>query len=438
MAQTAQHVDLLEQAEASVLGGALASEAHTSQLLARLSEDDFRRPAHRVLFRAIAAAARSGHHGTVAVTEWLIDHRVDGVDAIDLVGGAGAVASLASRQLTAATFVQRLDKVAGGAFRRLLHAAASDVLQACADWQTSDDELRSMAVHRLLDVHAGRAGEVVRVSDRRDQLDEILKAGTTRRSVSTGWASLDRHYRPAPGRWTLVGGVPGHGKTSFLDALLHNLAAQHGWRTLIVSPEKQPIELHMAQLTQMRAGRPLLNRGRPAEGPDVDEAIGWVDDHFGWLELDEHGADVSSLLGLARMEHLLSPFDGLVIDPWNELDHTRDRSLSETEHISQSLTRIRRFARDRDVHVWLVAHPTKLQKVAGSYPVPTPYDVSGSAHWRNKADNAIAVWRDLAAPHAPSQVHVQKVRWQPDDGREGMVELKFDPTTGRFDEVRQW
>jgi twinkle protein len=83
------------------------------------------------------------------------------------------------------------------------------------------------------------------------------------------------------------------------------------------------------------------------------------------------------------------------------------------------------------VHVWLVAHPAKLFKEAnGKYPVPTPYDVSGSAHWRNKADNCIAVWRDQSESRAV-EIHVQKIRHKT-TGRIGMVNLSYDAITGRY------
>jgi hypothetical protein len=42
-------------------------------------------------------------------------------------------------------------------------------------------------------------------------------------------------------------------------------------------------------------------------------------------------------------------------------------------------------------------------------PVPTPYDISGSAHWRNKADNCLTLWRDEKEPDRPVQLHVQKI-----------------------------
>ena len=52
---------------------------------------------------------------------------------------------------------------------------------------------------------------------------------------------------------------------------------------------------------------------------------------------------------------------GLVIDPYNELDHQRPVHMNETEYVSQMLTKVKRFAQHNDVHVWFVAHPRQLQ-----------------------------------------------------------------------------
>jgi len=62
--------------------------------------------------------------------------------------------------------------------------------------------------------------------------------------------------------------------------------------------------------------------------------------------------------------------------------------------------------------------------------------VSGSAHWYNKADNIITVWRDTAPEQETQdvQIHVQKIRFK-NVGRPGLVTLKFDRITGRYFEV---
>ena len=101
----------------------------------------------------------------------------------------------------------------------------------------------------------------------------------------------------------------------------------------------------------------------------------------------------------------------------------------------QALTQIRRFARNHGVHVWVVAHPQKLyRRDDGLYPVPTPYDISGSAHWRNKADNCLTLWRDEKEPDQPVHLHVQKIRFR-EVGKVGMVALQFDRVTGRYKEA---
>ena len=83
---------------------------------------------------------------------------------------------------------------------------------------------------------------------------------------------------------------------------------------------------------------------------------------------------------------------GLLIDPYNELDHQRPSHMSETEYVSQMLTKIKRFAQHHDVHVWFVAHPRQMRDWKGQ--PPTMYDISGSAHFINKADNGVVIHRN--------------------------------------------
>jgi twinkle protein len=125
---------------------------------------------------------------------------------------------------------------------------------------------------------------------------------------------------------------------------------------------------------------------------------------------------------------------GLILDPFNEFDHTRERGMTDTEYVGHILGYLKRWARKYQVHVWLVAHPQKLyRREDGTYPIPTPYDISGSSHFRNKADNCITVWRDMDNPDTPVQIHVQKVRFK-HIGKVGMAELAWDELTGRYGE----
>ena len=50
------------------------------------------------------------------------------------------------------------------------------------------------------------------------------------------------------------------------------------------------------------------------------------------------------MLDIARAAVYRYGIRGLVVDPYNELDHQRPASMNETEYVSQMLTKIKRFA----------------------------------------------------------------------------------------------
>ena len=47
------------------------------------------------------------------------------------------------------------------------------------------------------------------------------------KGVSTGWESVDNHYRVVPGELTVITGVPNAAKSEWVDALMCNRAVQH-------------------------------------------------------------------------------------------------------------------------------------------------------------------------------------------------------------------
>lgn len=166
----------------------------------------------------------------------------------------------------------------------------------------------------------------------------------------------------------------------------------------------------------------------------LQAALQWVQDHFVFIAPEET-ITVDSLLSTAKNLVTRRGIRGLLIDPWNEFDHRCPSNISETEYISYCLGKIRRFARRHGVHVWISAHPQKLyRREDGSYPVPTPYDIAGSAHWRNKADNCLTIWRDELEPDCPVKLFVQKIRFK-EVGKVGVVELTWNKLSGRYEEI---
>lgn len=251
---------------------------------------------------------------------------------------------------------------------------------------------------------------------------------------STGWLQLDEFYTVAPGQFTVITGWPSHGKSEWLDALLVNLA-KRGWCTALFSPENYPSQVHIAKLLAKASGKPF--GAGPATRMTLDEVVEYVDElsqRFGVVTPpEEEPLTIGDVIGAATpfLEAALGSRRGLVIDPWNELEHWRPDRQSMTEYVSQTLSRIRNWARKTEVHVWLVAHPAKQRRENGkALPVPTPDMISDSAHFWSKADCCIAIHRPDPAQDV-TEVHVQKVRFQ-HIGRQGMVEMRRDRVTGRY------
>lgn len=282
-----------------------------------------------------------------------------------------------------------------------------------------------------------RIPQIVEVNQLADRMEELYKTGGPQRGVSTGWPQLDPWWTVRKREWTVVTGHPNHGKSTWLDNLLMNLAQSEHWKFGIFSAENMPVERYVASFTELLSGRPF-NR-HDANGMDLDEMktyTKWLDEHFVFINPTMQERRLSYLLEVGAWLVEDHRVDALVIDPWNELDHARPKHQREDEYISVSLSEIRNFARTKDVHFFVVAHPKVTKRENGKYPIPTMFDVKGASEWNAKADNGICVWRDMLNPQDGTDVHVQKVRFREVGMAGGGCKLFYQRIhmTGRYQE----
>jgi len=291
--------------------------------------------------------------------------------------------------------------------------------------------------HTLSELELAMQGARGTTAEAADVLPEQLIAAIAEhvrhggmRGAGPGWVNLGMHYTVRLGEMTIVTGVGSHMKSTFMQALCVNLARSLNWQFAMFSPEHaSPGDL----------GTQLMERWAETEAslmPDeqiLASAI-WVSQHFHVIAPGEEDIPtLPYLLDVARHQVQRYGLHGLILDPWNEITHVLRSGQTETQYISEALAAIRRFAREHQIHAWVIAHPTKLVRVredaknhpyAGKIPPPTPYDIAGSAHWFNKADNCLSIWRDTDIDSPIIEVHIQKVRNR-SVGRPGMIELTF-------------
>jgi len=251
--------------------------------------------------------------------------------------------------------------------------------------------------------------------------------------VRTGIENLDEHFTVMGGQFTTITGIPSSGKSEFLDYICSALAKTSKWKFGICSFENQPAALHATKIMEKIGGGSFAfryNKEHRLSQMQFEKALLTVNDHFTFVNIRKVDITLDGILDKFTELVRQKGCKGFIIDPWNYIEAAIPSGMTETQYISECLTKIKNFCLINNAHLFLVAHPTKLRKeINGKYEIPTMYSISGSAHFFNKTDNGIAVYRDFETGLV--QVYVQKIRysWL---GKLGMVEFTFNTDTRQY------
>ena len=263
-----------------------------------------------------------------------------------------------------------------------------------------------------------------------EDVDEIYEKGVGS-GVSTGYKNADELYSIVEGQLTVVTGHPSSGKSEFIDQLMINLAEREGWKFAICSFENEP-KIHIAKLISKFLRLPFFDGKTPRmTKEEMDGGKQFVQSNFSFIyQADGTLSSVDSIIERLKIAVLRHGIRGAIIDPYNYIQ--KDKDIAETEWVSDVLTRLRVFAQAHGIHLWFVAHPTKMMRDSnGDIPAPKGYDISGSAAWFAKADVGLTVHRPDPVHSAISKIIVWKCRfsWA---GKQGDTELSFDSPTSTY------
>jgi twinkle protein len=235
----------------------------------------------------------------------------------------------------------------------------------------------------------------------------------------------------APKQMTIITGIPTHGKDEFTNLILVNLASKNGWKIADCGFEEEAPQT-VTKLVEKYTGKSFDFRVDTSHRISINEferGIYFVDQHFYFYNTETIDCDIDSLISIAEILVKKYGINAVRFNPWNWIDANRPAGMSETEWVSVVLSKLIRFARKWGVHVFLIAHTTKMQKdkVSGKYIVPNLYDISGSAHFFNKTHNGITVYRD----DETVDVYVQKVKqsWL---GQKGFSTYRYNTFTRQY------
>lgn len=259
--------------------------------------------------------------------------------------------------------------------------------------------------------------EIFGYADVLDALKDYAKNGIPT-GFKTGIETLDKNIKFEKGKLATITGIPGMGKSEFVDFICLQLNKLHKFKTLYFSAEDS-LKEHLIKLCKK------INFD---ENYTEEDKAKYISENCRFINYD-NVYSVEKLFEVAEKEINRSYFDILVIDPFNKLEADKAYNVNMTDYISKFLDRLLRFTKKYNVLTFLVAHPKKMLNLDV---IPSAYDIADSAHFFNKSDYCISI--HALKEECRTVVKVDKVKYSY-LGVCTIFELGYDTLTTNFFDV---
>lgn len=246
---------------------------------------------------------------------------------------------------------------------------------------------------------------------------------------TTHWPCLNDNWTWLRKEITAITGYANQGKSRFILQAMLIKAALSNWHFLVYVPENE--EDFYVEMAETLVGRTANIKYEQTRMPwqDLEAAIHWLYEHFTVVKAPD-GCTPQQLLDHFVLHHAQRPYDGVLIDPWNQLTH--DFQSREDLYLSQQFSVLKRFAIKHNLCVLVTAHPAgQVKSREGKLLVPDAYSISGGKMWANKFDNVMAVFRPNF-PDPKVELWIHKIKKQGRVGRPGMIDLNFNIAKHRY------
>jgi len=233
------------EAEQSVLGGLLLSADGWDAVAEAVTDSDFYRPDHRLIFRQIAKLAEAMEPVDVITVADKLQARGE----LDAAGGLPYLAELAQNTPSASNIRAYAQVVSERASLRKLIEAAQEIAESgfSPEGRTSD-QLIDEAERRIMQIseNGPKAGGPQDVNpllqSALGRIEELFNSGGDITGLSTGFKDLDGMTSGLqPSDLVIVAGRPSMGKTSFAMNLVEH-AVLHQQRPILVFSMEMPAD----------------------------------------------------------------------------------------------------------------------------------------------------------------------------------------------------
>ncbi len=428
------------QAEQAVLGGLMLDNSAWDRVADKLTEQDFYRREHQLVFSAVSRLADADRPFDVVT----LAEELEGLESIDEVGGLAYLGMLANDTPSAANIqayaaivreqsvVRQLIKVgnqiAESGFRpkgrkvhELLDSAENQVFQIAEQQARGGGGFRSIT--RLL-------------TETINRIEELYGSSDALTGVSSGFADFDgKTSGLQKADLIIVAGRPSMGKTTFAMNIAENVAISNELPVAIFSMEMPGESLTMRMISSLgRVNQQAVRSGKLEDDdwPRVTSAVNILNNTK--LFIDDTPALTPTDLR-ARCRRLMKEHGqlGLVVIDYLQLMQAPESGENRATEISAISRSLKALAKELNVPVVALSQLNRsLEQRPNKRPVMSDLRESGAIE--QDADLIVFIYRDEVynedtADKGKAEIIIGKQR----NGPIGTVMLTFQGQFTRFD-----
>ncbi|MBF0471551.1 MAG: replicative DNA helicase [Gammaproteobacteria bacterium] len=388
------------EAEQSVLGALLLDNQGWEKVGDAVTEEDFYRYDHRLIFRGIARLAdENSPFDAITLTEWL-----DNQGLIHEAGGIAYIGKLASASAGAANIKSYAAIIRERSILRQLIQVTNEI----ADSAYKPDgrkvnEILDIAESKIFNIAEqsarSRAGFVpikTLLADAVDRIEELFERDNPITGIPTEFHDFDIQTAGLQkSDLLIVAGRPSMGKTTFAMNIAENAAIKHGETVAIFSMEMPGVQIAMRMISSM--GRINQSRLRAGKLNDDDwsritAALGMISESNIYID-DTPALTHIELRARARRLKREKGLSLIILDYLQLMRGSGNSSENRATEISEISRSLKALAKELDLPVIALSQLNRsLEQRPNKRPVMSDLRESGAIE--QDADVIVFIYRD--------------------------------------------
>lgn len=428
------------EAEQSILGGLMLDNDAWERVADRISEEDFYRHDHRLIFRTMQHMSDKGHPMDVIT----LSEHLTGIKKLDAAGGLAYLIELAKNTPSAANVGAYADIVHQRAILRRLITAGNEIAASAYNPQGQDSatlvdeaERKVFAIAEQKSRNTSGPQSVKSLLARAvERIDQLFHAQSTVTGLATGYDDFDDLTAGLQqSDLVIIAGRPSMGKTTFAVNIVENIVIKEKKPALIFSlemPGEQLATRLISSLGQIEQHRLRTGKLVEEDWPRFSSAVSILTDTPLFID-DTPGMSPGEMRTRARRAVREHGQLGVIVVDYLQLMTVPGSKENRTTEISEISRSLKLLAKELKVPVIALSQLNReLEHRPNKRPIMSDLRESGAIE--QDADLVIFIYRDeVYNKDTPDKNVAEVIIAKQRNGPTGTVRLTFRGQYCRFE-----